>query len=129
MRKRIIRAEKVYSASPESPINVLPIQGRTKRFISKKLERIREVEISNMFKHLTIDSILDEKRYLKTLTQLPTKQTIIPVQEEVVVPQDYEVIPDIVLGNIRVGKNYLKTFIERLEVVSVIDWQDELKTN
>ena len=124
MRKRIIKAEKVYSASPESLINVLPIQGRTKRFISKKLERIREVEISNMFKHLTIDSILDEKRYLKTLTQLPTKQTIIPVREEVVVPQDYEVIPDIVLGNIRVGKNYLKTFIERLEVVSVIDWKD-----
>ena len=124
MRKRIIKAEKVYSASPESPINVLPIQGRTKRFISKKLERIREVEISNMFKHLTIDSILDEKRYLKTLTQLPTKQTIIPVREEVVVPQDYEIIPDIILGNIRVGKNYLKTFIERLEVVSVIDWQD-----
>ena len=124
MRKRIIKAEKVYSASPESPINVLPIQGRTKRFISKKLERIREVEISNMFKHLTIDSILDEKRYLKTLTQLPTKQTIISVREEVVVPQDYEIIPDIVLGNIRVGKNYLKTFIERLEVVSVIDWRD-----
>jgi len=124
MRKRIIKAEKVYSASPESPINVLPIQGRTKRFISKKLERIREVEISNMFKHLTIDSILDEKRYLKTLTQLPTKQTIISVREEVVVPQDYEIIPDIILGNIRVGKNYLKTFIERLEVVSVIDWQD-----
>jgi tRNA G37 N-methylase Trm5 len=124
MRKRIIKAEKVYSASPESLINVLPIQGRTKRFISKKLERVREVEISNMFKHLTIDSILDEKRYLKTLTQLPTKQTIIPVQEEIVVPQDYEIIPDIVLGNIRVGKNYLKTFIERLEVVSVIDWKD-----
>ena len=124
MRKRIIKAEKVYSASPESPINVLPIQGRTKRFISKKLERVREVEISNMFKHLTIDSILDENRYLKTLTQLSTKQTIIPVREEVVVPQDYEVIPDIVLGNIRVGKNYLKTFIERLEVVSVIDWKD-----
>jgi len=124
MRKRIIKAEKVYSASPESLINVLPIQGRTKRFISKKLERVREVEISNMFKHLTIDSILDEKRYLKTLTQLPTKQTIISVREEVVVPQDYEIIPDIVLGNIRVGKNYLKTFIERLEVVSVIDWQD-----
>jgi len=124
MRKRIIKAEKVYSASPESPINVLPIQGRTKRFISKKLERVREVEISNMFKHLTIDSILDEKRYLKTLTQLPTKQTIISVREEVVVPQDYEIIPDIILGNIRVGKNYLKTFIERLEVVSVIDWQD-----
>ena len=124
MRKRIIKAEKVYSASPESPINVLPIQGRTKRFISKKLERVREVEISNMFKHLTIDSILDEKRYLKTLTQLPTKQTIISVREEVVVPQDYEIIPDIVLGNIRVGKNYLKTFIERLEVVSVIDWRD-----
>jgi tRNA G37 N-methylase Trm5 len=124
MRKRIIKAEKVYSASPESPINVLPIYGRTKRFISKKLERIREVEISNMFKHLTIDSILDEKRYLKTLTQLPTKQTIISVREEVVVPQDYEIIPDIVLGNIRVGKNYLKTFIERLEVVSVIDWRD-----
>jgi len=124
MRKRIIKAEKVYSASPEFPINVLPIQGRTKRFISKKLERIREVEISNMFKHLTIDSILDEKRYLKTLTQLSTKQTIISVREEVVVPQDYEIIPDIILGNIRVGKNYLKTFIERLEVVSVIDWQD-----
>ena len=125
MRKRIIKAEKVYSVKPESPINVLPIQGRTKRFISKKLERIRENEITQMFKYLTIDSILEEKRYLKSLTQLPTKQTIIPVQEEIVVPQDYEIIPDIVLGSIRVGKNYLKTFIERLEVVSVIDWQDE----
>jgi tRNA G37 N-methylase Trm5 len=124
MRKRIIKAEKVYSVKPESPINVLPMKGRTKRFILKKLERVRENEISQMFKYLTIDSILEEKRYLKSLTQLPTKQTIISVQEEIVVPQDYEIIPDIVLGNIRVGKNYLKTFIERLEVVSVIDWKD-----
>lgn len=124
MRKRIIKAEKVYSVKPESPINVLPMKGRTKRFILKKLERVRENEISQMFKYLTVDSILEEKRYLKSLTQLPTKQTIISVQEEIVVPQDYEIIPDIVLGNIRVGKNYLKTFIERLEVVSVIDWQD-----
>lgn len=124
MRKRIIKAEKVYSVKPESPINVLPMKGRTKRFILKKLERVRENEISQMFKHLTVDSILEEKRYLKSLTQLPTKQTIISVQEEIVVPQDYEIIPDIVLGSIRVGKNYLKTFIERLEVVSVIDWQD-----
>ena len=124
MRKRIIKAVKVYSTNLSTPTNVFPIKGRTKRFILKKLERVREVEISNMFKHLTIDSILDEKRYLKTLTQLPTKQTIISVREEVVVPQDYEIIPDIILGNIRVGKNYLKTFIERLEVVSVIDWQD-----
>lgn len=125
MRKRIIKAEKVYSVKPESPINVLPMKGRTKRFILKKLERVRENEITQMFKYLTVDSILEEKRYLKSLTQLPTKQTIISVQEEIVVPQDYEIIPDIVLGNIRVGKNYLKTFIERLEVVSVIDWQDE----
>ena len=124
MRKRIIKAEKVYSVKSESPINVLPMKGRTKRFILKKLERVRENEISQMFKYLTVDSILEEKRYLKSLTQLPTKQTIISVQEEIVVPQDYEIIPDIVLGNIRVGKNYLKTFIERLEVVSVIDWQD-----
>ena len=125
MRKRIIKAEKVYSVKPESPINVLPMKGRTKRFILKKLERVRENEISQMFKYLTVDSILEEKRYLKSLTQLPTKQTIIPVQEEIVVPQDYEIIPDIVLGSIRVVKNYLKNFIERLEVVSVIDWQDE----
>lgn len=124
MRKRIIKAEKVYSVKPESPINVLPMKGRTKQFILKKLERVRENEIIQMFKYLTVDSILEEKRYLKSLTQLPTKQTIISVQEEVVVPQDYEIIPDLVLGNIRVGKNYLKTFIERLEVVSVIDWKD-----
>lgn len=124
MRKRIIKTVKVYSTSINTLTNVFPIKGRTKRFILKKLERVREVEINEMFKELTIDSILDEKRYLKTLTQLPTKQTIISVREEIVVPQDYEIIPDIVLGNIRVGKNYLKTFIERLEVVSVIDWQD-----
>lgn len=125
MRKRIIKAEKVYSVKTESPINVLPMKGRTKRFILKKLERVRENEIAQMFKYLTVDSILEEKRYLKSLTHLPTKQTIIPVKEEIVVPQDYEIIPDLVLGNIRVGKNYLKTFIERLEVVSVIDWRDE----
>lgn len=125
MRKRIIKAVKVYSTSLTTLTNVFPIKGRTKRFILKKLERVREVEINEMFKQFTIDSILEEKRYLKTLTELPTKQTIISFQEEIVVPQDYEVIPDIVLGSIRVGKNYLKTFIERLEVVSVIDWEDE----
>lgn len=125
MRKRIIKAVKVYSTSIDTLINVFPIKGRTKRFILKKLERVREVEINEMFKQFTIDSILEEKRYLKTLTELPTKQTIISFQEEIVVPQDYDIIPDIVLGSIRVGKNYLKTFTERLEVVSVIDWEDE----
>jgi len=125
MRKRIIKTVKVYSTSIDTLINVFPIKGRAKRFILKKLERVREVEINEMFKQFTIDSILEEKRYLKTLTELPTKQTIISFQEEIVVPQDYEVIPDIVLGSIRVGKNYLKTFTERLEVVSVIDWDDE----
>lgn len=125
MRKRIIKTVKVYSTSIDTLINVFPIKGRTKRFILKKLERVREVEINEMFKQFTIDSILEEKRYLKTLTELPTKQTIISFQEEIVVPQDYDIIPDIVLGSIRVGKNYLKTFTERLEVVSVIDWDDE----
>lgn len=124
MRKRIIKTVKVYSTSINTLTNVFPIKGRTKRFILKKLERVREVEINEMFKELTIDSILEEKRYLKTLTELPTKQTIISFKEEIVVPQDYEIIPDILLGNIRIGKNYIKTFIERLEVVSEIDWQD-----
>ena len=69
--------------------------------------------------------MIDEKTYLRSLRELPTTKQAITFIKEVVVPQDYEVIHDIILGDFKVGKNYLKTFIEESEVVNVINWKDE----
>ena len=131
MRKRIQNqspiAEKVYSTRP---LNEFPIQSRKTFKYSKyskldKLERIQEREIKRMFKNLTVKSMIDEKTYLKSLRELPTTKQVISFLKEVTVPQNYETLHDVVLGDYKVGKNYLKTFIEKSEVVSVINWKDE----
>ena len=131
MRKRIQNqspiAEKVYSTRP---LNEFPIQSRKTFKYSKyskldKLERIQEREIKRMFKNLTVKSMIDEKTYLKSLRELPTTKQVISFLKEVTVPQSYETLHDVVLGDYKVGKNYLKTFIEKSEVVSVINWKDE----
>lgn len=126
MRKRITTAiaEKVYSVREEkSQFKSFNLKGRCSNF--DRLERIQEREIKRMFKHLTVKSMIDEKTYLRGLRELPTTKQTINFIKEVVVPQDYEVIHDIILGDFKVGKNYLKTFIEESEIVSVINWQDE----
>lgn len=128
MRKRIQNqspiAEKVYSTRP---LNEFPIQSRKTFKYSKldKLERIQEREIKRMFKNLTVKSMIDEKTYLRSLRELPTTKQVISFLKEVTVPQSYETLHDVVLGDYKVGKNYLKTFIEKSEVVSVINWKDE----
>ena len=128
MRKRIQNqspiAEKVYSTKP---LNEFPIQSRKTFKYSKldKLERIQEREIKRMFKNLTVKSMIDEKTYLRSLRELPTTKQVISFLKEVTVPQNYETLHDVVLGDYKVGKNYLKTFIEKSEVVSVINWRDE----
>ena len=78
-----------------------------------------------MFKNLTVKSMIDEKTYLRSLRELPTTKQVIFFLKEVTVPQSYETLHDVVLGDYKVGKNYLKTFIEKSEVVSVINWRDE----
>ena len=128
MRKRItstaIVAEKVYSVREEKPqFKSFNLKGRISSL--DKLDRIQEREIKRMFKHLTVKSMIDEKTYLRGLRELPTTKQAITFIKEVVVPQDYEVIHDVILGDFKVGKNYLKTFIEESEVVNVINWKDE----
>lgn len=128
MRKRIAStatvAEKVYSVKEEKPqFKSFNLKGRYSGL--DKLDRIQEREIKRMFKHLTVKSMIDEKTYLRGLRELPTTKQAITFIKEVVVPQDYEVIHDIILGDFKVGKNYLKTFIEESEVVNVINWKDE----
>jgi len=120
MRKRItltaIVAEKVYSVKEEKPqFRSFNLKGRITSL--DKLDRIQEREIKRMFKHLTVK--------LRGLRELPTTKQTITFIKEVIVPQDYQVIHDIILGDYKVGKNYLKTFIEESEVVSVINWQDD----
>lgn len=130
MRKRITKStmvvEKVYSVKPaEEMFNAFSIKGRQLSNLDK-LEKIQEREIRRMFKYLTVKTMMDEKTYLRSLRERSTiDQTVIFVKE-VAVPQDYEVVQDIVLGTMKVGKNYLKTFIEEAEVVKVIDWKDQL---
>lgn len=128
MRKRIAStatvAEKVYSVKEEKPqFKSFNLKGRYSSL--DKLDRIQEREIKRMFKHLTVKSMIDEKTYLRGLRELPTTKQAITFIKEVIVPQDYEVIHDVILGDFKVGKNYLKTFIEESEVVNVINWKDE----
>lgn len=119
-------AEKVYS-SRVTVLNSFPMKGRKVFSNLDKLEKMQEREIKRMFKNLTVKSMMDEKSYLRTLRELPTTKQSISFLKEVMVPQNYEVIHDIILGNFKVGKNYLKQFIEETEVVNVINWNDELK--
>ena len=128
MRKRITStatvAEKVYSVREEKPrFKSFNLKGRCSSL--DKLDRIQEREIKRMFKHLTVKSMIDEKTYLRSLRELPTTKETVTFIKEVIVPQDYEVIHDVILGDFKVGKNYLKTFIEESEVVNVINWKDE----
>ena len=130
MRKRITKStmvvEKVYSVKPaEEMFTSFKLKGRQWSNLDK-LEKIQEREIRRMFKYLTVKTMMDEKTYLRSLRERSTIDQTVTFVKEVAVPQNYEVVQDIVLGAMRVGKNYLKTFIERLEVVSVIDWKDEI---
>lgn len=130
MRKRITKSttvvEKVYSVKPaEEMFNAFSIKGRQLSNLDK-LEKIQEREIRRMFKYLTVKTMMDEKTYLRSLRERSTIDRTVTFVKEVAVPQDYEVVQDIVLGAMRVGKNYLKTFIEEAEVVKVIDWKDQL---
>ena len=130
MRKRITKsttvAEKVYSVKPaEEMFTSFKLKGRQWSNLDK-LEKIQEREIRRMFKYLTVKTMMDEKTYLRSLRERSTIDQTVTFVKEVAVPQDYEVVQDIVLGAMRVGKNYLKTFIEEAEVVKAIDWKDEI---
>lgn len=130
MRKRITKstmvAEKVYSVKPaEEMFTSFKLKGRQWSNLDK-LEKIQEREIRRMFKYLTVKTMMDEKTYLRSLRERSTIDQTVTFVKEVAVPQDYEVVQDIVLGAMRVGKNYLKTFIEEAEIVKVIDWKDEM---
>ena len=130
MRKRISKsttvAEKVYSVKPaEEMFTSFKLKGRQWSNLDK-LEKIQEREIRRMFKYLTVKTMMDEKTYLRSLRERSTIDQTVTFVKEVAVPQDYEVVQDIVLGAMRVGKNYLRTFIEEAEVVKAIDWKDEI---
>ncbi len=130
MRKRITKStmvvEKVYSVKPaEEMFTSFKLKGRQWSNLDK-LEKIQEREIRRMFKYLTVKTMMDEKTYLRSLRERSTIDQTVTFVKEVAVPQSYEVVQDIVLGAMRVGKNYLKTFIEEAEVVKAIDWKDEI---
>jgi len=130
MRKRITKStmvvEKVYSVKPaEEMFTSFKLKGRQWSNLDK-LDKIQEREIRRMFKYLTVKTMMDEKTYLRSLRERSTIDQTVTFVKEVAVPQDYEVVQDIVLGAMKVGKNYLRTFIEEAEIVKVIDWKDQL---
>jgi hypothetical protein len=130
MRKRISKsttvAEKVYSVKPAEEM-FTSFKLKVSQWSNlDKLEKIQEREIRRMFKYLTVKTMMDEKTYLRSLRERSTIDQTVTFVKEVAVPQDYEVVQDIVLGAMRVGKNYLKTFIEEAEIVKAIDWKDEI---
>lgn len=122
MRNRIkVQVEKVSL----SHLRAFQVKARSKNELRDKLnqyERYRHSEIIRMFKTMSYNSVLDEKRECRHLSKVQTKDTIMNIKRTVVVPTSYETMNDVVLGMYRVGKNFVKRKVKKLEVVPVIDW-------
>jgi hypothetical protein len=80
-----------------------------------------------MFKGLSYDSMLNEKRDLRHLSKPPVKEQVVSFKKRIVFATSYDVLQDSILGTYRRGKNYVKRKIDAMEVVPVIDWDSFAK--
>ena len=125
MRNRIVKTKQVAEKVSLDHLRAFQVKARNYEQIKDKLkeyERIRHQEIIHMFKTMSYNTQLNERRDCRQLSKVSTKETIINVNRTVVVPTSYQVMNDTVLGMYRVGKNFVKRKIRRPEVVPVIDW-------
>ena len=122
MRNRIQKTKQVIEKVSLSHLRAFQVKARNPKQLKDKYELYRHYEIVEMFKFMSYKSTLNEKRECKDLTKLTTKDTIMNVKRTVVVPTSYELFNDTVLGMYRVGKDFVKRRVEKLEVVPVIQW-------
>lgn len=132
MRKRIKRTVNVASSDITNATKVslshlkafkVPVK-RSIDIAKIRYEKMLRKEIVLMFKDLSYNSILDEKRELRysSLTKRETADTIMEVERKVNIPTSKVWMKDPVLGIVKSGCNFIETTVKRLEVISTIQW-------
>jgi hypothetical protein len=127
MRNRLNKTTQTVEKVELSHLRAFRIESRTKIDALTRQERLLAYEVRTMFKHLSYDNVLNEKRDLRHLSKPPIKEQIVPFKKKVVLATSYEVLHDNILGTYRRGKNYVKRKIDAIEVVPVIDWDSFAK--
>ena len=122
MRQRVNKPTQTVEKVELSHLRAFRIESRTKFDALTRQERLLAYEVRTMFKHLSYDSVLNEKRDLRHVSKPPVKEQIVPFKKKVVMATSYDVLHDTILGTYRRGKNYVKRKVDAMEVVSVIDW-------
>lgn len=89
-----------------------------------RYELMLRKEITLMFKDLSYNSMLDEKRELRysNLSTRVTQDTIMECTHSKVLPTKYVYCTDPVLGVIKKGVNFVERQFTKLEVVPAIKW-------
>ena len=110
-----------------SHLRAFKVKSRPEQEAQSRMERSLAWEVRTMFKHLSYDTMINERRDLRYLSIPPTKEQIVPVKKKVVFATSYDVVHDVVLGTYRKGKNFVKRKVDALEIVQVIDWDSFAK--
>jgi hypothetical protein len=127
MRTRFTKQTQVVEKVSLSHLRAFRIESRPKQDALTRKERLLTYEIRDMFKGLSYDSMLNEKRDLRHLSKPPVKEQVVSFKKRIVFATSYDVLQDSILGTYRRGKNYVKRKIDAMEVVPVIDWDSFAK--
>lgn len=127
MRTRFTKTVQVVEKVSLSHLRAFRIEARPKQDALTRKERLLSYEIRDMFKNLSYETMINEKRDLRHLSKPPVKDQIVSFKKKVVYATSYDVLQDTILGTYRRGKNYVKRKIDAMEVVAVIDWDSFAK--
>jgi len=127
MRNRFTKTVQVVEKVNLSHLRAFRIEARPKQDAMTRKERFLSYEIRDMFKNLSYETMINEKRDLRHLSKPPVKDQIVSFKKKVVYATSYDVLQDTILGTYRRGKNYVKRKIDAMEVVPVIDWDSFAK--
>jgi len=127
MRTRFTKTVQVVEKVSLSHLRAFRIEARPKQDALTRKERLLSYEIRDMFKNLSYETMINEKRDLRHLSKPPVKDQIVSFKKKVVCATSYDVLQDTILGTYRRGKNYVKRKIDAMEVVAVIDWDSFAK--
>jgi len=127
MRNRFTKTVQVIEKVNLSHLRAFRIEARPKQDAMTRKERLLSYEIRDMFKNLSYETMINEKRDLRHLSKPPVKDQIVSFKKKVVYATSYDILQDTILGTYRRGKNYVKRKIDAMEVVPVIDWDSFAK--
>jgi hypothetical protein len=127
MRNRFTKTVQVVEKVNLSHLRAFRIEARPKQDAMTRKERLLSYEIRDMFKNLSYETMINEKRDLRHLSKPPVKDQIVSFKKKVIYATSYDVLQDTILGTYRRGKNYVKRKIDAMEVVPVIDWDSFAK--